>query len=149
MPHNGCAAADRDLVPQLLGRQEPDHRSHVVYGKGAIIDNYAAACPADHPYLFPVVSMQTFFTLDANFFAGKWHLSSDEMLPNYVAGQTFHADYWEAWSPVVKNDWNTGCINKQLSCNVGETGVGLSVKGMSQDTPYPVHELVSLASIPN
>ena len=26
------------------------------------------------------MSMQTFFTPDANFFAGKWHLSSDDMM---------------------------------------------------------------------
>jgi Domain of unknown function (DUF1996) len=124
-----------------------DHRSHMVYGNGALIENFGPACTADHPYALPQIALQTFYTIDANFLAGKWHYASDEMTPGKPAGYTFHADYWEAWSPVVKNDWQTGCIDKQLSCNVGELGNGQSVKGMSQDVPYPTHILVLLASI--
>jgi hypothetical protein len=124
-----------------------DHRSHMVYGNGALIENFGPACTSDHPYAVPQIALQTFYTIDANFLAGKWHYASDEMTPGKPAGYTFHADYWEAWSPVVKNDWQTGCIDKQLSCNVGELGNGQSVKGMSQDVPFPTHILIALASI--
>jgi hypothetical protein len=126
-----------------------DHRSHMAYGNGAIIDNFGPACPADHPYALPQIALQTFYTIDSNFLAGKWHFASDEMTPGKPAGYTFHADYWEAWSPIVKNAWQTGCIDKHLSCNVGELGTGQSVKGMNQNDfgAYPNHVLVPLSSI--
>ena len=126
-----------------------DHRSHMTRGTGALIDNFGPACPADHPYALPQIALQTFYTIDANFLAGKWHYASDEMTPGKPAGYTFHADYWEAWSPVVKNDWQTGCIDHHLSCNVGELGTGQSVKGMNPSGfgGYVTHILVALASI--
>lgn len=126
-----------------------DHRSHMAYGNGAIIDNFGPACPADHPYALPQIALQTFYTIDSNFLAGKWHFASDEMTPGKPAGYTFHADYWEAWSPTVKNDWQTGCIDKHLSCNVGELGNGQSVKGMNSNDwgGFPTHILVALTSI--
>jgi hypothetical protein len=133
-----------------------DHRSHMVYADGAGV-NGRRACPADHPYNIPEIALQAFFRTDANFEAGKWHLSSDEMLPGFIvgpgspvkAGTSLHFDYWEAWSPVVKNLWQTGCIDGHLSCNVGETGTGKSVKGMAQDfATIPNHGLVPLSSIP-
>lgn len=126
-----------------------DHRAHMAYPNGAIIDNFIPACPVDHPYVLPQIALQTFYTIDANFLAGKWHYSSDEMVAGKPAGYTFHADYWEAWSPVVKNDWQTGCIDKHLSCNVGELGNGQSVTGMDQNNfgPWPSHVLVPLSTI--
>jgi hypothetical protein len=126
----------------------PDHRSHVAFGDGALIDSFKRACPASHPYNIPEIALQIFFTTDANFEAGKWHLSSDEMMAGTVAGSTLHADYWEAWSPVVKNMWQTGCIDGHLSCNVGELGNGQTVKGMQQVGDWPSHVLVPLSSIP-
>jgi hypothetical protein len=118
-----------------------DHRSHMVYADGAGI-NGRRACPADHPYNIPEIALQAFFRTDANFVAGKWLLSSDAMFPSLKRGATLHFDYWEAWSPVVKNLWQTGCINGHLSCNVGETGTGKTVSGMAQTPPWPNHVLV-------
>jgi hypothetical protein len=125
-----------------------DHRSHMVNASGAGI-NGRRACPADHPYNIPEIALQVFFRTDANFEAGKWHLSSDEMVAGAPAGATLHFDYWEAWSPVVKNLWQTGCINGHFSCNVGELGQGQSVVGMAQDfNTIPNHQLVPVSSIP-
>lgn len=126
-----------------------DHRSHVVPPVGALIDGMRG-CTADHPYMIPQITMQAFFTTDANFVAGKWHLASDEMLPaGTAAGTTLHADYWEAWSPTVKNMWQTGCINAHLSCNNGELGNAShqAIMGMNSG-PFPNHILVPVSSIP-
>jgi hypothetical protein len=127
----------------------PDHRSHMSYANGALVANqFKRACPTDHPYNIPEIALQAFFTIDANFEAGKWHLSSDEMMPGIAAGSTLHADYWEAWSPTVKNMWQTGCINGHLSCASGNLGQGQEASGMYQVGPNPNHVLVPLSSIP-
>ena len=118
-----------------------DHRSHIVMPPQAI-------CPNDHPFRIPEIAVSAFFSVDDNFFAGKWHLSSDEMMPGTVAGSTLHMDYWEAWSPVVKNLWQTNCINGHLSCSTGNVGDGRQIRGMQQVGAVPNHELVPLSSIP-
>ena len=117
----------------------PDHRSHIVMPPQSI-------CPGDHPYKVPEVAISAFFTTDAKFLAGKWHLSSDEMMPGAVAGSTLHMDYWEAWSPTVKALWQANCIDGHLSCSNGNVGDGRQIKGMS-GTPAN-HVLVPLSSIP-
>lgn len=117
-----------------------DHRSHMVNADGAGV-NGRRACPADHPYNIPEIAEQAFFRTDANFAAGKWMLSCDMGL---VPGTCLHFDYWEAWSPVVKNLWQTGCINLRLSCNVGELGNGHTLAGMSQTPPWPNHVTVPI-----
>jgi hypothetical protein len=125
-----------------------DHRSHMVYASGAGV-NGRRACPADHPYNIPEIALQMFFRTDANFAAGKWHLASDEMVPGAPAGSTLHFDYWEAWSPVVKNMWKTGCIDGHFSCNAGELGNGQSITGMNGNfSDIPNHILVPLSTIP-
>ena len=125
----------------------PDHRSHVALATGAGLPSGKRACPLDHPYVIPQITMQAFFTVDANFAAGKWHLSSDEMLPGAAAGTTLHGDYWEAWSPVIKNLWETACIDAHKSCNNGQVGNSQKIKGMEPLSPYPDHVLVPLSSI--
>jgi hypothetical protein len=126
----------------------PDHRSHMVYASGAGV-NGRRACPADHPYNIPEIALQMFFRTDANFVAGKWHLASDEMVPGAPAGSTLHFDYWEAWSPVVKNMWKTGCIDGHFSCNAGELGNGQSIAGMNGNfSDIPNHVLVPLSTTP-
>jgi len=124
-----------------------DHRTHMTYATGAVVLGQRA-CPADHPYKIPEIAIQAFFTTDANFDAGKWHLSSDEMMPGTTPGKTLHMDYWEAWSPTVKNMWQTFCINGHLSCSAGELGNGQQIKGMQQSTVtgIPRHVLVPLSS---
>ncbi|HEV2593857.1 MAG TPA: DUF1996 domain-containing protein [Sphingomicrobium sp.] len=125
----------------------PDHRAHMSDEVGAALPDGSRACPSDHPYNIPSITIQAFFTTDANFVAGKWHLSSDDMLPGAAAGTTLHGDYWEAWSPTIKNQWQVGCIDAHLSCNNGQLGNGQTIKGMPQG-PWPDHVLVPLSSIP-
>jgi hypothetical protein len=124
-----------------------DHRAHMAYADGAGV-NGRRACPATHPYIIPEVAVQAFFTTDANFLAGKWHLASDEMMPGTTPGSTLHFDYWEAWSPVVKSLWETHCIDEHHSCSAGNLGNGTQVKGMQQVGPFPAHVLVPLSSVP-
>jgi hypothetical protein len=118
----------------------PDHRSHMTFGVVAV------GCPADHPYNVPEIAIQAYYTTDANFVAGKWHLSSDEMMPGTVAGSTLHMDYWEAWSRPIKDLWNANCIDKHLTCSSGNVGDGRKINGM--DISVANHELVPLSSIP-
>jgi hypothetical protein len=69
------------------------------------------------------------------------------MMPGTTPGKTLHMDYWEAWSPTVKNMWQTFCINGHLSCSAGELGNGQQVKGMQQVGAFPKHMLVPLTSL--
>ena len=97
--------------PGLLGRQEsrytrpsqPRFAWRLMFGTRATNQSHYR-CDAAHPYHIPQMTLMAFYAVDANFEAGKWHLSSDEMVPGAVAGTTFHADYWEAWSPVVRDN---------------------------------------------
>lgn len=120
----------------------PDHRSHIAQLRGDVVP---VRCPDDHPYVLPSLQMRLHYTTDANFVAGKWHLSSDEMAPNMPAGGTFHMDYFEAWSPTVKDAWFRNCIDKHLTCANGDLGNGLQMK----DAGVPVggwtrHQLVAV-----
>ena len=118
-----------------------DHRSHITFGVAAV------GCPADHPYNIPEIAIQAYYTTDANFVAGRWHLSSDEMMPGTVPGSTLHMDYWEAWSQVLKDLWNAKCIDGHLTCSAGNVGDGRMIKGMDLNNTFPNHELVPLSSI--
>lgn len=121
-----------------------DHRSHLVYGTGT---DYGPGrvCPATNPYVIPQLTFEISFTIDANFQAGKWHLSSDEMIAGVKGGTTFHLDYWEAWSPTVKATWNQYCIDGHLSCSSGDLGNGTDMINAGEPTgSYGKHELVPL-----
>jgi hypothetical protein len=126
-----------------------DHRSHMAPANGAYIAvGDHRACPADHPYLIDNISAQFFFTTDANFVAGKWHLSSDEMVPGAIPGSTMHMDYWEAWSPAIKATWHQYCLNGHLSCSSGDLGDGTQIAGMGHPSgSWPTHILVPLTSL--
>jgi hypothetical protein len=109
-----------------------DHRSHMSYG--TYVWNGTTSvyrCDAAHPYAIPKMSLMAFYVTDANFASGKWHLSSDEMVPGAPAGSTFHADYWEAWSPTVRQTWQDNCIDKHLDCAGGDLGNGTAIRGMT------------------
>jgi len=69
------------------------------------------------------------------------------MMPGTVPGSTLHMDYWEAWSPVMKNLWQTNCIDGHLTCSTGNVGDGREIKGMQQSGAFPNHVLVPLSSI--
>jgi hypothetical protein len=119
----------------------PDHRGHIAFP----VQSY---CPSSHPYKFPEVTVAVHFRTDANFIAGKWRLSADEMFPNRPAGSSLHFDYFEGWSPVLKALWQKSCIDGHLSCSTGNVGDGRQIKGMQQVEAYPVHVTVPLSSIP-
>jgi hypothetical protein len=121
-----------------------DHRSNMAYPTRATPNGFR--CPLDHPYWTPNWSGFAVYTTDANFVAGKWHLSSDELMPGVKAGETAHFDYWEAWSPLVKATWQFHCIDMSLNCSGGELGDGTA---MNHDDlgPRPTHQLISLSSI--
>jgi hypothetical protein len=111
-----------------------DHRSHISYATGADF-GYGRQCDAKHPYLIPMMSVQFFYNIDANFAKGLWHLSSDEMMPGVAAGTTLHMDYWEAWSPTAKTIWMAQCINRPASCSGGDLGDGTQMIGANE--PWP------------
>ena len=89
-----------------------DHRSHAVDAAGACMSPGRASAPArlDHPYRnSPGIAYSWFFNTDANFLAGRWRLSSDDMMAQMgcpvAPGTTLHMDYFEAWSPIAKARW--------------------------------------------
>ncbi len=126
-----------------------DHRSHLVYGTA---ETGNQVCPADHPYLISPWQGHVHFTTDANFVAGKWHLSSDEMIPGFVvgpnspvkAGMSLHFDYVEAWSPAVQQIWQTHCIDGHLNCSGGDLGNGLQIKGADGTLLQAPHTVVPI-----
>jgi hypothetical protein len=97
-----------------------DHRSHMSYP--TVNTPNGAACPASNPYFIPNWSGFIIYATDANFAAGKWRLSSDDMVPGARPGSTLHFDYWEAWSPTVKATWQQYCIDAHKSCSAGDLG---------------------------
>jgi hypothetical protein len=125
-----------------------DHRSHVAFGSyvwdAAKAQSYYR-CDDAHPYVMPQLAIIAFYTVDANFAANKWHLSSDEMVPGALPGTTFHADYWEAWSPTVRDTWLASCINGHLNCAGGDLGNGTAIKGMT--VPSTQSQLIALSTI--
>ena len=127
----------------------PDHRSHMAFATDGGLASVGRSCPTTHPYKIPEIAVSIFVKIDANFLAGKWRLSSDEMHPGIAAGTTLHMDYWEAWSPPVKAIWQANCIDKHLSCNNGQLGNGQQIKGMQTPSGgWPVGVKVPLSSIP-
>jgi hypothetical protein len=116
----------------------PDHRSHLSYGTP---ESGGQVCPSDHPYLIAAWQGQVRFTTDANFVAGKWRLSSDDMMPGAPAGTTLHFDYEEGWSPTVKQTWQKYCIDAHKTCSSGDLGNGTRIRG-AESPAYPAHRLV-------
>jgi hypothetical protein len=125
-----------------------DHRSHMIYAPDGTDKGMGYVCPADHPYVLPVISYQWFYTLDENFVAGRWKLSSDlamEVIMGkpVVAGSTLHMDYFEAWSPRAKATWFKTCINSPMSCSSGDMGDGTAMRGAGSPAEgWKVHQLV-------
>lgn len=103
-----------------------DHRSHVAYS--AYIGQAYAQCPSTHPYVIPTFQLGAWYSQGAS--AEPWHLSSDVMPDGTVmtAGTTFHADYFEAWEPTVRQMWHDNCVNKLLNCSGGDLGNSRQMK---------------------
>lgn len=124
----------------------PDHRSHLSWATRYYIDGYQ--CPTTHPYLIPNYSGHIDYTTDANFTAGKWKFSSDDHAAHMsggavVPGSTLHFDYFEAWSPPVKAQWEKGCLEGHKSCNRGDLGNGTMI-APEPAGERPIHVLVKI-----
>jgi hypothetical protein len=108
-----------------------DRRSHLTYGA----ERGGQICPSSHPYLITPWQGLIKYTIDANF--PTWRLSSDHH--GTEAGATLHFDYWEGWSPPVKERWHKNCVEAHKSCSNGDLGDGYWIK----QTPLtPVGERV-------
>ena len=103
----------------------PDHRSHVSFG------SYGGwgylKCPDTHPYVIPQFTMAAWFTQAAG---ETYSLVSDSMdtSPGHKRGDTFHADFFMAWDPLVHDMWEKNCIDKMLNCSAGVLGNGKMIK---------------------
>jgi hypothetical protein len=112
----------------------PNHRDHVTWSYIATPAGIEPqGCPADHPAHIPEIVIQVFYPIDADFQAGTWRLSSDEMATTcaggpVIAGCTLHGDYYEAWSPAVRPVWFHRCIFNHYSCSSGDMGNGTGLK---------------------
>jgi hypothetical protein len=99
-----------------------NHRDHMSFG-----NTHGSPCLSAHPVRLPAIQMLMKYRVDEDLVAGKWHLSSDEMAACYdtagINGCTDHADYWEAWSPTVRDDWYNHCNLAHNSCT-GDFGTG-------------------------
>lgn len=149
----GCPAGAK-LVIAFVGPNcwdgknldSPDHRSHLSWATRHEGEGYQ--CPTSHPYLIPNYSGHIDYTTDANFTAGKWKLSSDEHASHMsgaavAAGSTLHFDYFEAWSPPVKAQWEKGCLEMHKSCNRGDLGNGKMIAPEPAGA-RPTHQLVKI-----
>ena len=60
----------------------------------------------------------------------SYSLVSDDMdtSPGHKRGDTFHADFFMAWDPVVHDMWEKNCIDKMLNCSAGDLGNGKAIK---------------------
>jgi hypothetical protein len=104
----------------------PDHRSHVGYRY--ITKEGISACPAATPYIIPVFRLTAPYLVEAGDDPTKWRFASDAMTPNEPAGSTAHLDLFDAWG-AAKKTWTANCIDKLLSCTMGNLGNGTGLKG--------------------
>lgn len=88
----------------------PDHISHLSYEHSE-----------EFPFGIPVFTLlRTWSVLDGDIPA-TWHLSSDMGRP---AGSSSHADYFEAWCPMIRKTWWENALQKMLNCSAGDMGNG-------------------------
>lgn len=122
----------------------PDHRSHMAWSSGYYdISQLFRGCTADHPYVIPNTEITVHFNADENL--SRWQFSCDAMMPaGSPAGLCFHVDYWEAWSPTIKDRWERGCIDAKLSCAGAAIDATTMIKGGDWPWPegFPKHVLV-------
>jgi len=148
----GCKVGDfidfKIGAPECWNGKDLDtfnHRSHTT-DRVKKANGYEA-CPATHPYYMPHFLLQAFYVVDENlnttddWVPGQktWYLSSDIMfgMTPKEPGTTFHADYLEAWNPLIKKAWTDNCIDKHYSCVAGDlgNGYGLKLKVRQFDNP--------------
>lgn len=128
-----------------------DHRSHLSFMRTSRPGFSSYTCDDAHPYLTPKVGGFLDYTIDQQFVDGKWLFSSDQMMRDMghpvVAGETFHFDYLEAWSPTIKDRWTSNCFDKHLTCNVGQLGDGTQL--IDGPSPRPKHQVVPIPPRPS
>ena len=107
----------------------PNHRDHVSYMNWG--DWGYPKCPATHPYVIPEFTLQAWYAIAPGDDLKIWKFSSDSMRPDLPNGSTYHADFFMAWDPKVKQMWHDNCINKQLNCSGGDLGNGLQMKNFA------------------
>lgn len=111
-----------------------DHRSHLApasYGTWGY-----QKCDSGHPYVIPTYTYAAYYTILPTD-TGDIHWASDEMDNSKPRGWSFHVDYGPAaWDPTVLAMWTNNCIEKLLSCNSGNLGNGLGLKGAAQPVYY-------------
>lgn len=102
-----------------------DHRSHVSYA------SYGSwgylKCPATHPFVIPSFTIGVWYTHAAG---ETYEFVSDHMdtSPTHKRGDTFHADFFMAWDPIVHDLWEKNCLDKMLNCSTGDLGNGQRIK---------------------
>jgi hypothetical protein len=111
-----------------------DHRSHLAY------PSYGSwgyqKCDAQHPYVIPTYTYAACWTILSTD-TGDIHWASDDMDPSKPRGWSFHVDYGPAaWDPTVLAAWTNNCIEKLLSCNSGNLGNGMGLKGAAEPVYY-------------
>ena len=106
-----------------------DHKSHLSYMK-------QGSCPSSHPRVIPTVTYNIYFQHDGN--TADWYLSSDRMhgAAQHQNGTTLHADWFGAWNEDVVDEWNTNCLQAQVSCHVGPISNDVKLKSFSNDDRY-------------
>jgi len=121
----------------------PNHRDHMAYS-GYGTWGYRK-CPSTHPYVVPGFTLQAWYTIAPGDDLKLWKLSSDDMRPDLPHGSTFHADFFMAWDPTIKQMWHDNCINKMLSCSAGDLGNGKMLKMFAGFNWYASPRLVAAA----
>lgn len=82
-----------------------DHRSHVVYPKGA-------GCPSSHPVRLPRLSVH--FTWNVENGTG-YSLASDRMMGT-SNGRSLHADFWNTWNQRALEALVSACLVNGREC---------------------------------
>ncbi len=120
-----------------------DHRSHVSYGS---YGNWGyLKCPATHPFVIPAFIMGVWYTQAPG---ETYSFVSDQMdtSPGHKRGDTFHADFFMAWDPLVHDIWEKNCLDKMLNCSGGDLGNGKRMKQSWEASWTASPRLVSIAS---
>lgn len=102
-----------------------DHRSHISYGSYGDWGYYK--CPTTHPYVIPAFTLGVWYSQAAG---ESYSFVSDHMdtSSKHKRGDTFHADFFMAWDPIVHDLWEKNCLDKMLSCSAGDLGNGQKIK---------------------
>lgn len=146
----GCPAGNRIAVRASApdcwdgkNLDSADHRSHVAYSS---YGNWGyLKCPATHPFVIATFTMGVWYTQASG---ETYSFVSDDLdtSPTHKRGDTFHADFFMAWDPIVHGLWEKNCIDKMLNCSAGDLGNGQQIKQSGQASWTANPRLVSISS---